>query len=135
MPFDGTYSKFDVLLTGLPGMAQIAEGLRGDFSSLLAWNFNAPLCAGSEYAHITECGYLGCGVGYAHRRWPHQVKRPNLDTLARVLQLPQEEIGAVFGYIGMPKYYPGKVHDDVTPLMVADAIDTFIDSKGGILGT
>jgi len=136
MPLDGLNYKRDVLLTGLLGMAQIAEGLRSDFSHLIIWNFNCPLLSAEEYAVNTgECGYMGCGVGYAHRRWPYQVKHPILENLCLGLGLPESEIGAIFGYNGMPEYYGNLNHDNITPLMVADAIDKFIANKGGIYGT
>ena len=115
MPFDGTYFQTFLDLTelqpGKAGLRQLAYLLRHPekWSSGHVWNFR-------EVLGETRCGTMGCAIGIAKLQW-------GTKTIDQRWYGPWTEIDDIFdggeGVYDCPD-------SQVTPTMVADAIDFFL---------
>ena len=115
MPFDGTNYKGDALQTGLVGLQQISNALRF-IPPAWHWDFKT-----------VGCESHGCAIGLAWTIWPEQ---RNGD-ISSFLGLPEEDMSPIFG-LQLPSNgnnFYGKPSCEVTPLDVADAIDSYIAEK------
>jgi hypothetical protein len=132
MPLDDTNfilpavkpATFDpVLREGLAGLAQLSEALRHPewwAARNHKWAYRVSL-------ETTGCGTAGCAIGVAKILWPAQAK--SVSCLARheffAIDLPEDH--NIFFAVGEETYLPMA---QVTPAMVADAIDALLAAKG-----
>ena len=121
MPFDGTNFKVKIapLQTGLTGLKQLGDVLR--------W---MPLPGEWDFGKLVhDCGTKGCAMFVAHCRWPDQLRKACIGVFADHLNIRRTELYGIFGATGMEDWYGEKIHDEVTPHDVADAIDRYIAEK------
>lgn len=123
MPLDGKIYEavpdLKVLHKGLLGLRQLSYVLRRpELWSRLTWNFD-------ELLTKLDCGTVGCAIGVAEvvwgrrrgDRWPFYAKR---------FKMTKYDFNNIFlndcAYAPVPD-------DEVTPTMVADRIDEYINSQ------
>ena len=118
MPFDGNETKTEQALR----RAILADTLRGELPQGQTWDF-------SEVRRKTSCGFVGCAIATANALWPDDIILPrtvgsiseNLEVnLADFFGMYPREVSLVFFSYS---YHGGSDMKDVTPAMVADALD------------
>ena len=81
-----------------------------------------------------RCGTHGCAIGLAYEMWPeiqtrHQYMGESIDNIAEATGISSMDAHCLFWETDT--YYPGHVHEEVTPVMVADAIDRYLAERNG----
>ena len=77
---------------------------------------------------VGACGTIGCAVGVAHRMWPAGIAMSlGVASAAKAFGIPQEDARYLFASVAP---YVGETYakrpQHVTPLDVADAIDSYL---------
>lgn len=115
MPFDGKLkAKPDLTKPSLEGLSYL---LRQEMPVGFTWDF-AKI---SENTHL-GCGTAGCAVGLASRVWGGRNWYSQSDCW-----FPSTVYAGLL--YSSEIYGPDHTHDDVTPHMVADAIDYWLEHK------
>jgi len=139
MPFDSATFKlpavkpatFDpVLREGLAGLAQLSEALRHPEW----WEARGHEWYFPRILENRSCGTTGCAWGVAMTLWPKQVHRADMyfavgPAAAGHFGIPESEGWRIFGTDYVRSVY-GVTEYEVTPAMVADAIDALLAAKG-----
>ena len=123
MPSDGTnYKKIKPLETGLAGLKQLGDALRYSVPATFRWNFRT-------IGSANDCGSYGGAVRLAHDLWPEQLVSRTSRGLADALFLPTDDLDPIFGIKNTASVYGLRLHDNITPTDVADAIDRYIERR------
>lgn len=133
MPFDSTefatrYAETEAFVPGPEGARRLARALRRQMPEGFSWDFATSWHNDNS---TTECGTIGCALGLAHIKWPDEFGCPiGLDSaiseIAHKIHMPKDITWNIFG---MASTY-GCKFIEVTPTMVADAIDAWLVSVG-----
>ena len=123
MPLDGTHFDIEIDLTelqpGKEGLRQLSYLLRHpekwpaqhhwDFRTISGWTL--------ELDELPKCGTVGCAMGLADQTWGQDARRSQIGD-----QIPELHCDGLF--FRCDTY--GVNMDEVTPTMVADAIDSYL---------
>ena len=114
MPFDGKdYPERVPYIPGPEGLRVLARALRAPMPAGFEWNFDI------KYEN-DECGTVGCAMGLAKTLWFKCRSRCSMD-ISEAFNISYFDVVALF--------VPNNLdYDKITPAMVADAIDRYLDS-------
>lgn len=128
MPFDAAEytERYETFVPGPEGARQLARILRHNLP--IKWDYSYQYYNGKDEGNFHRiadkgCGTAGCAIGVAyHLGW---IDRPHVLSLEKKIgEIPHD----IFMY---SPYYGDEIEmKDVTPTMVADAIDDWLASIG-----
>ena len=117
MPFDPIgFKETFPFIPSKEGLRVLARALRAPMPENFWWNF---FIVGDP----TECGYVGCAMGLSHFLWGENSPSDST-SMSKMFNFPHIDAKRLF----LPRGpLSGKYHK-ITPPMVADAIDRYLDT-------
>jgi hypothetical protein len=108
MPFDGNLAE-----TAAARRAQLITALRREMPPMYLWDFGMT-------KETTDCGTRGCAVGLATILWPSVPA--DISSVSQHIGITAKQGWRIFGHVPSSRW-PAARGDDVTPQMVADALE------------